>query len=174
MRLDRQSQGWTCTQAPSTEFTCTLPANQLAPGATRYVEVLIETADLTADFNSGFRNCAKLSAANGGREYCADGGTPQIVVEKTAPAFCQPGQPCTFQVTVSNTGDSAYSGPVSITDAMNGGPAVIPVASIVPPLPCASQPTQAPFKFSSGTSPGVMISSMQRAMCLSPRPTCRP
>ncbi len=137
--------GWTCTPAPSTAFSCTLPAAELVPGTSRSVEVLVATADMIADSNRGFRNCAKLSEANGGREFCAEGGTPQITVEKTAPPFCPPGQPCTFEITVSNSADSAFAGPVTIIDAISGGPATIPVASINPPLPCTSQPTLSPF-----------------------------
>lgn len=67
-----------------------------------------------------------------------------LKVEKTGPASCAPGMDCPFDITISNTGRSDHKGAISITDGLSGAPAMS-IASISPPLPCSTQPTDIPF-----------------------------
>ena len=137
---------WACSEVPSENFQCTLPAASLLPGTSRTITVTVATADVVADGNSGFRNCARLDGF-GGLESCAEGGTPSITIEKTAPATCAPGKPCTFEVTVTNNGDRDLEAPVSFSDQMSvpGFTGPVQISSIVPPLPCTVQPGSIPF-----------------------------
>ena len=50
-------------------------------------------------------------------EACAQGGTT-INVEKTGDLECQVGEPCTFEITITNDGTAGFSGPVRIGDAI--------------------------------------------------------
>ncbi len=138
---------WVCSEVPSENFQCSLPAASLLPGTSRTITVTVATADIVADGNVGFRNCARLPEQFGGLESCAEGGTPSIVIEKTAPATCVPGKPCTFEITVTNNGNSDFDAPVSLSDQISvpGVTAPVRIRSIEPELPCTDQPTSLPF-----------------------------
>ena len=62
---------------------------------------------------------------------------------------CVAGQPCTFEITITNGSDSAFSGRVRIGDAMEalgaGRIDNVAISKITPPFGCDSEPTTLPF-----------------------------
>jgi uncharacterized repeat protein (TIGR01451 family) len=141
---------WSCTALPAANLSCQLPGAAMTPGASRYF-------DVTVQVNGGarFENCARGSfgPAPGDDivypigEACDKGGT-EIVVKKTGPAQCEIGKPCAFTVTITNTGDSDFSGPAQIGDALeiDGVRAEgVAIDSIEPPFGCSPEPVNLPF-----------------------------
>jgi hypothetical protein len=106
--------------------------------------------------NERFKNCAvgTVNPVLGGRltepfgEACDEGGT-DISVTKTGDAQCEAGQPCAFTVTITNNGDSDFSGPLQIGDAVElegiGRLEGVAIQSIEPPFGCAPEPAALPF-----------------------------
>lgn len=138
--------GWACSPTPITAFTCRLAGSQLYPGATRAIEVWIDTRDLLRRGNHGFRNCAILRHRHGQGRACHEGGT-DITVEKTGPLVCQPGGLCKYAITIKNNGDQAFNSDLLLSDTLTNGGAIVnaPITSIVPPLGCVPAPAQVPF-----------------------------
>ena len=137
-----------CSGLPGA-LTCTLPGKALAPGVTHYVDVTIAGGG-----KGGYHNCAFI-VAPGSKPSCVDGGNNDIAVTKTAPASCQSGKDCTFQVTITNTSDSPFSGPLMVGDLMSlgGAPANgATITSITPPLGCAAPQGTMPFSCVASTS----------------------
>ena len=143
---------WSCEGAPANDLACMIDGSHLTPGTTRYFEAKIE---LTGKGNQRYRNCATAhhEPVEGGDmtmigQSCVEGGV-DIRVEKTGPARCELDQPCTFDVTIKNVGETDFSGLVKIADALGQGLAPaginVPISNISPPLPCDVQPTQVPF-----------------------------
>ena len=137
---------WECAASERKDLSCRIPGAALRPGVSLSVEVWIDTRILIIDGNYGFRNCATLSYRDWKRVICATGGS-DITVEKTGPAVCIAGGPCTFTVTVSNKGSEPFDGPVLIADSMtvDGAPVNAPITAISPPLGCSPEPTSLPF-----------------------------
>jgi Domain of unknown function DUF11 len=141
---------WSCTALPAANLSCQIPGAVMTPGAIRYFDVTV------APVNGGrFENCARGSfgPAPGDDivypfgEACDQGGT-EIVVKKTGPAQCEVGKPCAFTVTISNNGDSDFSGPAQIGDALeiDGVRAEgVAISSIEPPFGCSPEPSALPF-----------------------------
>ncbi|MBK9080285.1 MAG: hypothetical protein IPL91_14875 [Hyphomicrobium sp.] len=75
-----------------------------------------------------------------------------VQVSKTGDQSCQPGGECRFDIKLFNDGRIDHNAPVTITDKLNGIGAM-PIVSIVPPLPCATQPIEVPFCTSPGDHP---------------------
>ena len=103
--------------------------------------MFLDTGPLFAAGNFGFLNCAELEAP--WHDVACDEGGTDITVTKTAPAACDPGAPCTFTVTITNTGSFPFSGPVQFTDAMflpTGVALIPPITGIAPALGCAPAP----------------------------------
>ena len=84
-----------------------------------------------------------------------------LKISKTGPQSCEPGAACAFDITVSNTGAGDHDAPVTFTDGVSGA-APMDIVSITPPLPCATQPTQVPFKCTSAAN-FALPASAQRA-----------
>ncbi|HXG78386.1 MAG TPA: hypothetical protein VNJ31_03475 [Methyloceanibacter sp.] len=152
---------WICAPTPTPDLWCSLPPGALLPGATRSIDVSIDTGPLFGAGNFGFRNCASLGWP--WTDYACDDGGTDIVVEKTAPAACLPGGACTFTVTITNTGPQGFSGPVQFTDAMflpSGAALLPPIAGIVPDLGCAPAPAGLAFSCTAPLTlgPGASIS----------------
>ncbi|TIV21115.1 MAG: hypothetical protein E5V99_29370, partial [Mesorhizobium sp.] len=107
--------------------------------------------------NGAFENCARGSfgPAPGddivypiGQPCAKGGGASTIRVEKTGDAECQPGEPCSFEITITNDGPNPFSGPVRIGDAIGveglGRLEDVPITSIDPPFGCSPEPTTLP------------------------------
>lgn len=137
-----------CSGLPGA-LTCTMPGRALAPGVTHYVDVTIAGGG-----RGGYHNCAFI-VAPGSKPSCVDGGNNDISVTKTAPASCQSGKDCTFQVTITNISDSPFSGPLMVGDLMSlgGAPANgASITSITPALGCAAPQGTMPFSCVAPTS----------------------
>ena len=136
---------WACTPTPTLDFSCALPPGALLPGASRSVDVVIDTGPIIAGGGSGFRNCAALDLPWAG--VACDVSAAEIIVTKTAPAVCPLGGGCTFGLTITNSGGQPFSGDVLLTDSMFVGGAVTPapITAIAPPLGCAPDPAALPF-----------------------------
>ena len=142
---------WTCGPVPADTLSCEIPGAVMTPGTSRHFDVT-----LNAPTFGRFENCARGSfgPAPGDDivypigEACAQGGTT-INVEKTGDAECRPGEPCTFEITITNDGPSGFSGPVRIGDAISieglGRPEGVPITSIEPPFGCSPEPTTLPL-----------------------------
>ena len=127
---------------------CSVPGSALPPGTSVSVEVT-----LAADPSQlRFKNCATLVSVDGspltgpGHSSCVEGGG-EITVVKTGPATCYWNQACTFEVAVTNSSNSPYSGPLLVGDALfldNNLAAGLPVA-VTQPFGCPSDPTSLPF-----------------------------
>ena len=82
-------------------------------------------------------------------EACAQGGSRRIRVEKTGDLECRVGEPCTFEITITNDGTTGFSGPVRIGDAIGvdglGRLEGVPISEIVPPFGCSPEPTTLPM-----------------------------
>ena len=140
----------TCTGLPS-NLSCTLPGASLPPGTSHHVTVTITPSQGQV----AYHNCATMgagkpnltAAAPAGQQSCVDGGG-EVTGHKAGPTTCTYGQDCTFTVTVKNSGQGPFSGPVLMGDQMfaAGGQANgATITSISPPLGCASEPTSLPF-----------------------------
>ena len=103
--------------------------------------------------NGEFENCARGSygPAPGDDvvypigQACAKGGGPSTIrVEKTGDRECRLGQPCSFDITITNDGTSPFSGPVRIGDAIGveglGRLDGVAITSIDPPFGCSPEP----------------------------------
>ncbi|MDX8498424.1 hypothetical protein RFM99_08320 [Mesorhizobium sp. VK4C] len=141
---------WSCGPVPANTLSCQIPGAVMTPGTSRHF-------DVTVSANGAFENCARGSfgPAPGddivypiGQACTKGGGASTIRVEKTGDAECQPGAPCSFEITITNDGPSAFSGPVRIGDAVGldgvGRLEGVPITSIDPPFGCSPEPTTLP------------------------------
>ncbi|MGE0698804.1 MAG: hypothetical protein AB7O57_06895 [Hyphomicrobiaceae bacterium] len=137
---------WACGPTPAGAFACKLPAAMLAPGAAREIVLAFDLLGLAAGGNFGFRNCVSIDHPAGKGKACAEGGTG-LLVSKTGPAHCEPGQGCTFQLTLTNAGTEPFEGDVLLADhlKLGGAPASLPIVKIEPPLACATPPAALPL-----------------------------
>ena len=96
---------WACGPVPANSLSCQIPGAVMTPGTSRHFDVTVQSPTF-----GRFENCARGSwgPAPGGDivypfgEACAQGGTT-INVEKTGDKECQVGEPCTFEITITNT-----------------------------------------------------------------------
>ncbi|MER8864807.1 DUF11 domain-containing protein [Mesorhizobium sp. M0751] len=142
---------WACGPVPANALSCQIPGAVMTPGTSRHF-------DVTVAAGGEFENCARGSygPAPGddivypiGRACAKGGGASIIRVEKTGDAECQPGQPCSFEITITNDGASAFSGPVRIGDAIGveglGRLEGVAITSIDPPFGCSPEPATLPL-----------------------------
>lgn len=141
---------WSCGPVPANALSCQIPGAAMTPGTSRHF-------DVTVSGNGVFENCARGSfgPAPGDDivypigQACAKGGSISTIrVEKTGDSECQPGQPCSFEITITNDGPNAFSGPVRIGDAIGidgtGRLEGVPITSIDPPFGCSPEPATLP------------------------------
>lgn len=142
---------WSCTALPADSLSCQIPGAVMTPGTSRHFDVTVQVGG-----NQRFENCARGSygPAPGNDivypfgQACDQGGT-DITVRKTGAKECQVGEPCAFTVTISNNGDSDFTGPVQIGDAIEiegiGRLEGVAIQSIEPPFGCSPEPSALPF-----------------------------
>ena len=137
---------WACATNANGAYACTLPASLLPPGGSRELSVWVDTRDVVLTGNVGFRNCVTIDHPAGKGKACAEGGTG-IIVSKTGPAICAPGQDCTFTLTLTNASPHPFKGDVLLADHMvaDDAPIEAAIAKIEPALACSDQPTKLPF-----------------------------
>lgn len=141
---------WACGPVPANTLSCQIPGVVMTPGTSRHF-------DVTVAGNGEFENCARGSygpAPGGdivypmGKACAKGGGASTIRVEKTGDAECRPGQPCSFEITITNDGQNAFSGPVRIGDAIGieglGRLEGVAITSIDPPFGCSPEPVTLP------------------------------
>ncbi|AZO10197.1 hypothetical protein EJ074_14530 [Mesorhizobium sp. M3A.F.Ca.ET.080.04.2.1] len=141
---------WMCGPVPANTLSCQIPGAAMTPGASRHF-------DVTVSARGEFENCARGSygPAPGddivypiGRACDKGGGGSTLRVEKTGDAECRPGQPCAFEITITNEGPNAFSGPVRIGDAIGidglGRLEGVAITSIDPPFGCSPEPATLP------------------------------
>ncbi|MCA0029276.1 DUF11 domain-containing protein [Mesorhizobium sp. B263B2A] len=142
---------WACGPVPANALSCKIPGAVMTPGTSRHF-------DVTVSANGEFENCARGSygPAPGddvvypiGQACAKGGGSSTIRVEKTGDRECRPGQPCSFDITISNDGTSPFSGPVRIGDAIGveglGRLDGVAITSIDPPFGCSPEPATLPL-----------------------------
>lgn len=152
---------WTCGAVPAATLACEIPGAVMMPGTSRHFDVTVNVSP-----NERFENCARGSfgPAPGDDivypfgEACAEGGTG-ISVEKTGDSQCLLGQPCTFEITITNDGPAAISGPMRIGDALTVegfGSTPATIVSVNPPFGCSPEPSELPFvcETTLGLAPG--------------------
>jgi hypothetical protein len=148
---------WSCVAESGIRFRCEHPAIALPPGGSVPLTVHAVVTDYPTDM---VENCAELEPVPaetdlGNNRSCAtaripgnEPGRPLITIDKTGDAECTLGGECRFQITITNGGDAAFSGPMNLGDAIEieglGGTAV-PIVSVNPPFGCATEPTELPF-----------------------------
>ncbi|TIW91760.1 MAG: hypothetical protein E5V59_19425, partial [Mesorhizobium sp.] len=131
-------------------LSCQIPGAVMTPGTSRHF-------DVTVSANGAFENCARGSygPAPGddivypiGQACAKGGGTSTIRVEKTGDRECKLGQPCSFEITITNDGTTPFSGPVRIGDAIGveglGRLEGVEITSIDPPFGCSPEPATLP------------------------------
>lgn len=142
---------WACGAVPANALSCQIPGAVMTPGTSRHF-------DVTVSANGAFENCARGSygPAPGddvvypfGQDCAKGGGAPTISVKKTGDAECHPGQPCSFEITITNDGQTPFSGPVRIGDAVGvdglGRLEGVEITSIEPPFGCSPEPATLPL-----------------------------
>ncbi|RWM07308.1 MAG: DUF11 domain-containing protein [Mesorhizobium sp.] len=141
---------WSCGPVPANTLSCQIPGAVMTPGESRHF-------DVTVSANGAFENCARGSygPAPGDDivypigQACAKGGGASIIrVEKTGDAECRAGAPCSFEISITNDGPNAFSGPVRIGDAIGidglGRLEGVQITSIDPPFGCSPEPATLP------------------------------
>ncbi|MFV0296755.1 MAG: hypothetical protein ACK5JT_11630 [Hyphomicrobiaceae bacterium] len=138
--------GWTCAALSSGAFSCQLDPGELVAGASRNLSLWIDTHDLVAAGNLGFRNCVTLDHPHGRGKVCAEGGT-DIVVEKSGPSRCAPGEDCAFKIRMINKGTLPFEGDLLLSDHLflGGASTQASISEIEPPLGCDVAPNKLPF-----------------------------
>ena len=142
---------WACGPVPTEALSCQIPGAVMTPGTSRHFDVTVQSPTF-----GRFENCARgnWGPVPGGDivypfgEACDQGGTT-LRVEKTGDLECQVGEPCTFEITITNEGTAGFSGPVRIGDAIGveglGRLEGVPISEIVPPFGCSPEPTTLPL-----------------------------
>ncbi len=142
---------WACGAVPANTLSCQIPGAALLPGTSRHFDVTVQDSGYAR-----FENCARGSwgPAPGNDivypfgESCAEGGTT-LQVEKTGDKECTAGQPCTFEITITNGGAAGFTGPVRIGDAIGvdgiGRLEGVEITEISPPLGCSPEPATLPM-----------------------------
>ncbi|CAN7202122.1 hypothetical protein [Mesorhizobium sp. LjRoot246] len=142
---------WACGPVPANALSCQIPGAVMTPGTSRHF-------DVTVSANGAFENCARGSygPAPGddivypiGQACAKGGGSSTIRVEKTGDRECRLGQPCSFEITITNDGTTPFSGPVRIGDAIGveglGRLEGVEITSIDPPFGCSPEPATLPL-----------------------------
>ncbi|RLP27809.1 EB domain-containing protein [Mesorhizobium sp. YM1C-6-2] len=144
---------WACGPVPANALACQIPGALMTSGTSRHFDVTVQ-----APTHARFENCARgnWGPAPGNDivypfgEACAEGGNvpPPINVEKTGDKDCRVGEPCTFEITITNGGTAPFSGPVRIGDAIGvDGTRLegVEITEISPPFGCSPEPAALPM-----------------------------
>ncbi len=146
-----KTSGWTCAGA-SGRASCSHPeVLSLEPGQS----ISLTEDVLPRGWTKGnvMETCVTLRAGMGGlanasgQQACATVELDpfNLKVRQSGSDKCAPGETCHFTFTVFNDGPIPHNAPVTFSDSMGAGTPVLRILSIVPPLPCATQPVQIPF-----------------------------
>ncbi|AMS39425.1 MULTISPECIES: EB domain-containing protein [Aminobacter] len=171
---------WACGPAGPGQFRCDHPGVALVPGASVPLSVV---AIVPADYQSDtIRNCGEVQAipdetvlAN--NKACAEmriphPGRPKLSVQKTGDRLCRTGQPCTFEITITNSGTGPFNGSVRIGDAIGvdglGRLDGVAISSIEPPFGCSPEPTTLPLSCVANVSLGAGESRFHRVTVVIP------
>ncbi|MER9952752.1 hypothetical protein, partial [Mesorhizobium sp. M0047] len=165
---------WACGPVPANALSCQIPGAVMTPGTSRHF-------DVTVSANGAFENCARGSygPAPGddivypiGQACAKGGGSSTIRVEKTGDRECKLGQPCSFEITITNDGTSPFSGPVRIGDAIGveglGRLEGVEITSIDPPFGCSPEPTSLPLSCIANLTLGAGESQMHHVTVVIP------
>ncbi|MEQ1941129.1 hypothetical protein ABMA32_01765 [Mesorhizobium sp. VNQ89] len=150
---------WTCAPISGGRFQCDHPGVNLAPGA--FIPIGVR-AVVGPDYQGDLiRNCAEVNGIEGeanleNNRACAEmripgrePKRPDIRVEKTGDKECRAGQPCTFEITITNAGTADFNGPMRIGDAIGvdgiGRLEGVVISEISPPFGCEPEPTTLPM-----------------------------
>lgn len=156
------------TQPTQVPFTCTSPGNfPMKVGESH-------TYNLTVQLPAGqtsYQNCAVVGPnANGdanielgAKQSCVTTlvqpkPASHLVIQKTGPATCTPGQACAFSISITNSGNTVFAGPVSVADNLDIGTAPIVGGFAL----CATAPSSVPFRCTTAPlrlAPGTSTSS---------------
>jgi len=165
---------WACGPVPADTLSCQIPGAVMAPGTSRHFDVTLAVSP-----NQRFENCARGSfgPAPGDDivypfgEACDQGGAT-IAVEKTGDLQCNVGQPCTFEITLRNNGDTDFTGTMRIGDAMQltgfGRLEGVAIAEIVPPFGCSPEPATLPLSCEANLSLGAGESRVHQVTVIIP------
>ncbi|WP_353819810.1 hypothetical protein [Mesorhizobium sp.] len=165
---------WTCGPVPANALSCQIPGAVMTPGTSRHFDVALAA-------NGVFENCARGSygPAPGddvvypiGRACAQGGGASTIRVEKAGDAECRIGRPCSFEITIANDGQNAFSGPVRIGDAIGveglGRLEGVAITSIDPPFSCSPEPATLPASCIANLTLGAGESHVHRVTAIIP------
>jgi hypothetical protein len=144
---------WAC-QSVAGGYRCTHPQVTLAPGQSRTLVFKCtpgqgwpgDQITNCASFNyaasgkkpfgklTDDKACVSLPVCKPGEAHCCP---PNLKVEKKAAvAFCTTDGGCTFEITITNTGLGAYSGPIVIDETTAPGAAQLAAGSQTAPWAC--------------------------------------
>jgi len=176
------SPPWTCGPAGPGTFRCDNPGVVLVPGGAVSIGVRAVMPEGYGKASVG--NCAEVGAIAGeaslaNNKACAAArfGTPaqdrpRLRVEKTGDAECRAGQPCSFEITIANDGDTPFSAPMRIGDAIGidgkGRLEGVAVKEIAPPLGCAAAPSALPLSCVADLSIGAHASRKHKVVVVIP------
>ncbi len=157
---------WSCTSITepgiANTIACEHPEITLVKGSEVRLEVMVVVGNKGGVWKKDdvLVNCAQFSyqfgndkgGIKGDDRACASVKLDPyaLKISKSGDQSCPPGSNCRFEITIFNPGPIDHNAPVTITDGLSNAPPM-QIVSIVPPLPCAVQPTRIPF---SCTTPG--------------------
>lgn len=149
------SPGWSCNASANRGLCIHPDPIALAPGQTRTLAVNVVPRGWAT--GNVLQNCVRLlqqkQPAGDVKRACAtiELDPFNVKMTKTGDQRCAAGGTCKFTLTLFNDGPIPHNAPVTLRDSMGANVPAMPIISIVPPLPCASQPKRLPFEC---TSPG--------------------
>jgi hypothetical protein len=159
---DAPAADWTCTPAPTVNLNCSIDGSKVGPGVSRHFDVSFNFDVQQARY----KNCVEGQMQREGSVHtfdsvCVEDGIEpgsegptdpkhpdDISVEKTGDDRCEPGVPCTFDITIKNGGNKDFNGKVAIVDGItNTGGGIVSGASVSvsPPFGCNVEPDSLPF-----------------------------
>lgn len=176
------SPPWNCVNEGPGTVRCEHPGIVLPPGGSTAIGV---KAVMPANHDKQFvTNCAEVKAVDNetnlaNNRACASARfrnpekeRPRLTVEKTGDSECRTGQPCSFEITITNENDTAFSGPMRIGDAIGidgqGRLEGVPISQIMPPLGCDEEPTTLPLSCVANLSLGPHESRAHKVVVVIP------
>ncbi len=130
----------TCSDLPDTTFKCSIPGAVMQPGQSRFVDIIVDLAEVVDTPDWRIRNCATLDGTK--QSSCVTRGEEDsLIVSKFGPNQqpCIAGGPCDFEVEVFNPGKRTFDGELLFADNLTiGGAGVggITVDAVFPQNGC--------------------------------------